>query len=211
MTRIATIGAAVLVVSSVTSFADQAKPAAPAAGAQQPAPTLAVGMTVPADYVIGAGDVLMINYWKEPDMTVESTVVRPDGMITVPLLKDVQAMGLKPDQLASRLEEMSAKQAGLNEPRVTVGVREIRSRKVYIQGGVAKPGAYDLLTPMTVLQLISIAGGLREFEDGSDITIIREEGGKQTALNFNLKEVQRGKRLEQNIQLKPGDSVNVPE
>ena len=207
MTRIATIGAAALLTTSLAAFAGQAKPAAPAPAAQAPAPT---GITPPADYVIGIGDVLMINYWKEPDMSIDSAIVRPDGMITLPLINDVPAMGLKPDQLSDRLATLSRK-AGLVDPRVTVGVRAINSRQVFIQGGIAKPGPYPLLVPTTVLQLISIAGGLKEFLDGDKITIIRDEGGKQVLIRFNLKEVQQGKKLEQNIQLRPGDVVNVPD
>lgn len=213
MTRIATIGAAALLTTSLAAFAGQAKPAAPAPGRSAPAPQAPAdptGITPPADYVIGVGDVLIINYWKEPDMSIDGAIVRPDGMITLPLINDVPALGLKPDQLANRLAALSGK-AGLVDPRVTVVVRAINSRKVYIQGGIAKPGPYDLLTPLTVLQLISIAGGLKEFVDGDDIVIIRDEGGKQTPINFNLKDVRRGRRLEQNIQLKPGDVVNVPE
>jgi polysaccharide biosynthesis/export protein len=208
MKRVATIGAAALLTTSLAAFAGQAKPADPAPAAQALAPA---GITPPADYVIGIGDVLMINYWKEPDMSIDSAIVRPDGMITLPLINDVPAMGLKPDQLSDRLATLSRK-AGLVDPRVTVGIRAINSRKVYIWGGIAKPGPYDLLVPTTVLQLISIAGGPKEFVDGDKIVIIRtDETGKQTPINFNLKEVQRGRKLEQNIPLKPGDVVTVPE
>jgi polysaccharide export outer membrane protein len=208
MTR-TTLSAAALLLSSAVSLAAQAKPApAPAPAAQ--AAQVPDGIAPPADYLIGAGDVLIINFWKEPDLTIESAIVRPDGMITLPLLGDVAAMGLKPEQLRDRLTAAASKNL-LEDPRVTVGIRAINSRKVYITGGVAKPGPYDLLTPMTVLQLISVAGGPREFVSGKEIVIIRDEGGKQKALKFNLKEVQAGKKLEQNIPLKPGDTVNVPE
>ena len=210
MKRIATVAAAALVLSSAVSFAGQAKPAAPAPAAQAPAAQAPAGITPPVDYLIGAGDVLIINFWKEPDLTIDAAIVRPDGMITLPLLGDVPASGLKPEQLRDRLTEAASKNL-LEDPRVTVGVRAINSRKVYISGGIAKPGPYDLLTPMTVLQLISVAGGTKEFVSGKETVIIREEGGKSRALKFNLKEVQAGKRLEQNIQLKPGDTVQVPE
>ncbi len=215
MKRIATFGAAALVLSGAAAFAGQAKPAAPPPADAKPAaqaPAAPVGITPPADYVIGEGDVLIIHYWKEPDMSTDSAVVRPDGMITLPLLNDVPAKGLKPDQLASRLTELSTKQGGLVDPRVTVGVRTINSRKVFIQGGINKPGPYDLLAPTTVLQLIAIAGGTSEFVDGEKIVIIRDEGGgKQIPLKFNLKDVRRGFKLEQNILLKPGDVVFVPD
>jgi len=210
MTRMITITAAALLLSSAVSFAGQAKPAAAApAAAAQPAPAPA-GITPPADYLIGAGDVLIITFWMEPDMTTDGAIVRPDGMITLPLLNDVPAIGLRPEQLRDRLAEL-AKKTVLVDPRVTVNVRQINSRKVYISGGIGKPGAYDLLVPMTVLQLISVAGGLGEFVSGKDILIIREEGGKTRAIKFNLKEVQEGKNLGQNIPLKPGDTITVPQ
>ena len=165
-------------------------------------------MTPPADYVIGAGDVLTVTYWRDKDMTGDY-IVRPDGKITLPLVNDVEAIGLTPDQLKDRLLKASAKM--FVDPSITVGLKEINSRKVYITGGVQKPGPYDLLAPMTVLQLISTAGSLSEFVDGKNIVIIRNEGGKQTSFKFNYKEVTAGKRLEQNILLKPGDTVSVPE
>jgi polysaccharide export outer membrane protein len=229
MKSISTIAAVSLLVSATASFADQAKTAgpapaaapasagatpaapaaAPAAAARTPAPA-AVAITPPADYVIGAGDVLIVTFWKEPDMTTDAAIVRPDGMITIPLLNDVPAAGLKPEQLSGKLVELATAKL-FEDPRVTVGVRAINSRKVFISGAIGKPGPYDLHTPINVLQLISLAGGLREFTSGKNITIIREEGGKQRALKFNHEEVQEGKRLEQNIQLKPGDTVVVPE
>jgi polysaccharide export outer membrane protein len=215
MKRTATIAASLLLVSAAASFAGQAKPAAPPAktgqaqpGAQAQSAQPPEGITPPADYLIGPGDVLIITFWKEPDMSAEQQV-RPDGRITLPLLNDVSAMGLKPDQLRDRLAEMSKNY--LEDPRVTVGLRQINSRKVYIYGGIAKAGAYDLLTPTTVLQLISVAGGTREFVSGKNILIIRTEDGKPRGIKFNLKEVQEGKNLEQNILLKPGDTVQVPE
>jgi polysaccharide export outer membrane protein len=195
-----------MALSSAVSFAGQAKPAA-AAAKSAPAP---VAITPPPDYLIGAGDVLIITFWMEPEMSTDSAIVRPDGMITLPLINDVPAMGLKPEQLRDRLAELSKKTL-LEDPRVTVTVRAINSRKVYIVGGIQKAGAYDLLAPLTVLQLITIAGGTREFVSGKDIQIIREEGGKKRAIKFNLKEVQEGKNLDQDIPLKPGDTITIPE
>ena len=195
------VAATIFLVHAAGPIAAQTKPAPPVA----PTPT---GIALPTDYVIGPGDVLTVTYWRDKDMT-NDYIVRPDGKITLPLINDVEAVGLTPEQLSERLKQVSAKY--LVDPAITVGVKTINSRKVSIAGGVAKPGQYDLLSPMTVVQLISLAGSLREFVDGKKILIIRTEGGKQTSFKFNYKEVLEGKNLGQNIQLKPGDTVLVPE
>jgi|SRR5687768_4123536 len=208
-----TVIAAALFAASV-NVAAQAKPApqtvtvTPQAPAAKPPATSATNVTAPPDYVIGPSDVLSINYRNEKDMTGDY-IVRPDGMITLPLLADIAAVGLTPEQLTERLVKSSDK--WFINPTITVVVKAINSRKVSITGYVEKPGQYDILAPMDVVQLISLAGGLREFTDGNDITIIRKEGGKATSFKFNYKDVLVGKKLEQNIQLKPGDSVLVPE
>lgn len=204
MTRIASIAAASLLVAT-GSLAGQAKPAAPApSAAQQQA---AAGITPPADYVIGEGDVLIITYWDQKEMNGDY-VVRPDGMITLSLIDDVPAKGLKPEQLRDRLLKLSTM---FEDPRITVGIRTINSRKVYISGGIGKPGDYPLLAPMRVMHLISLAGGLGEFVSGKEIVIIREVNGKQQSLRFNYDDVKKGRRLEQNIFLQPGDTVIVPD
>jgi len=212
MKRIATLAVAGSLLASV-SFAGQAKPVAPAQtakafAAQTPAAQPGA-LTPPDDYVVGVGDVLIITYWEEPKMSSDAAVVRPDGKITLPLINDVDVRGMRTDQLQVRLTELS-KDQGLKDPRVSVGVRAINSRRVFIQGGVVKGGAYDLNTPMTVLQLISLAG-TKEFVSGKNIRIIREENGKKRAISFNLQEVQEGKNLDQDIPLKPGDTIIVPE
>ena len=160
-----------------------------------------------SDYVIGPEDVVGIQFWREPDMTGDLTV-RPDGMITLPLLGDQQAAGLKPDALARQIQSAAAKL--LTDPRVTVTVRAINSRKVFITGEVAMPGQYPLTRPLTVMQLIAVAGGLNEYADAKNITIMRTEDGRQRSVKFNYRSVAQGKALTQNIQLQPGDTVVVP-
>jgi polysaccharide export outer membrane protein len=91
-----------------------------------------------------------------------------------------------------------------------VVVKQINSRKVFISGLVGKPGAYPLSGSVTVLQMLSMAGGVHEFADDKKIMIMRTENGKQQALRFNLREVKQGKKLQQNILLKPGDTIVVP-
>jgi len=217
MKTTATFAATALVMCVAMPGFAQTKPAtppaakapAPAPAVKAPAPTPAGSLvTPPADYVIGDGDVLAISYYKEKDMTADY-VVRPDGKITLPLLNDLAASGLTTDQLREKLTQQSAK--FFVDPNITVGVRIINSRKVFIVGGVNKPGAIDLVVPLDVMSLIAVAGGLKEYVDGKDIIILRTEKGRQTALKFNYKEVQRGLKIEQNIPLKPGDRVVVPE
>ena len=204
--------AAIVLAAALSAWAApalaQARPGAPPPTAA--AQAAAQGITTPDDYLIGAGDVLIVTFWRDKDMTGE-TVVRPDGMITLPLLNDITAAGLKPAQLSERLKELAVKAKLYDDPSITVGVKIINSRKVFITGGVGKAGPYDLMGPMSVLQLISLAGGLREFVEGKKILINRTEGGKQINLKFNYKEFMSGKNLQQNILLRPGDTVLVPE
>ena len=141
------------------------------------------------------------------DMSADAKV-RPDGRIALPLINEVQAAGLTPEQLHKKLTEESKKY--MEDANITVVVREINSRKAFITGEVNKPGPYPLTAPTTVMQLISMAGGLREYADAKKIMIMRSEGGRQTSLPFNYKEVAGGKNLQQNIELKPGDTVVVP-
>jgi len=165
------------------------------------------GITTSADYVIGSGDVLTVVFWREPEMSVEA-VVRPDGRISIPLLDDIDVVNLTPEQLKQKL--IVAAQRVVQDPNVTVVVKQINSRKVYITGQVGKPGPYALLTSMNVLQLISTAGGLLEYADEKNIVIMRNEKGQVTNFLFNYKDMINRKNLKQNIDLKPGDIVMVP-
>jgi polysaccharide export outer membrane protein len=201
---------AAALVALVNVAGAQTKPATPAPAPGKTAPAApATGVKPPADYVIGAGDVLTVTYRDEKEMTGDH-LVRPDGKITIPLgIGDIEVLGATTQQVTERLEKASS--AMFVKPTITVGVKAINSRKVSITGFVEKPGQYDILGPMDVLELISLAGGLREFTSGKEITIIRTDGGQQRSFRFNYKEVLEGKKLEQNIQLKPGDRVLVPE
>src|SRR5262245_9272607 len=174
----------------------------PAPGAQA-----ASGVAVPGDYVIGAEDVLGILFWREADVSGDVTV-RSDGMITLPLIGDVRAAGMRPDVFKEELAKISAK--FLTEPNVTVVIKQINSRKVFITGEVKNPGAYPLTAPRTVMQLIAISGGLTEYADGNAISVLRTEAGKQKSYRFHYNDVARGKALAQNIVLLPGDTVVVP-
>jgi polysaccharide biosynthesis/export protein len=163
--------------------------------------------TPPPDYVIGSADVLSIVFWRDKEMSADVTV-RPDGRISLPVLGEIRAAGLTPEELRARITEAAGKY--LEEPDATVGVKEIRSRNVFITGNVAKPAAYPLTGEMTVLQLIAVAGGLQEYADSKNIVIIQTEGGRQQYRKFNYKDVIRQKHAAQNIVLKPGDTIVVP-
>jgi polysaccharide biosynthesis/export protein len=167
----------------------------------------AAGVVLPPRYVIGPADVLTIVFWRDKDLSVDAKV-RPDGKISLPLLNDVEAAGFTPEELRLRLIEQAAKY--VKEPNATVIVREINSRNVFITGNVGKPGSYVLHNDMNVLQLIAQAGGLLEYADRGNIRIIRNGREGAQYLPFNYKDVSKGKHLEQNILLQPGDTVIVP-
>jgi polysaccharide export outer membrane protein len=163
--------------------------------------------TLPADYVIGAEDVLSIVFWREKEMSAD-VVVRPDGKISLPLLKDVHAAGYTPEQLTVALVKAASKYIG--QPNATVIVKEINSRNVSIIGQVAEPGAFPLTRDMTVLELIALAGDVLEYAKSKGVVIVRKEGENERRFKFNYKEVVKGKNTKQNILLKPGDTVIVP-
>jgi len=186
--------------------------AAVPASAQQAAPGNPVVKTppaaeVPADYVIGPEDVLTILFWREKEMSSE-VIVRPDGRISLPLINEMMAAGLTPEEL--RVQITAAAVKFVDTPTVSVGVKEIHSRKVFITGQVAKPGPYPLGGPLTIAQLISLAGGTHEYADEKNIGIFRTENGRPISLQFNYKDFKKRKNLQQNITLKPGDTVVVP-
>ena len=158
------------------------------------------------DYVIGADDVLQISVWHEPDMK-ETLPVRPDGKISLPLLNDVQAAGLTPVQLKDSITEKLKKY--IADPRVTVIITAMNSRRVFVTGEVTHSGPMNLLPHMTVLQALAEAG-FTQFANLKAIYLLRTENGKQVKVPFNYKEVVKGNHPEQNIALKPGDTVVVP-
>ncbi len=180
--------------------------APPAPGASVTSATQ--GIATPPGYRIGAGDNLEVNVWKEPEASVQSVIVRPDGKITLPLVKEVEVLGLTPAELEKVLvAKLSSK---IVQPDVTVVVREIRSKKVYLVGAVNKVGPVPLLSNMTVLQVLAEAGGITEYAKKKKIYIMRTENGKQVKLPFNYDAVLNGEHTEQNIQVLPDDTIVVP-
>jgi polysaccharide biosynthesis/export protein len=180
--------------------AQSAVPAMPDDTVKKPA-------TTDPNYVIGAQDVLDINVWKEPDVS-RIVPVRPDGKISLPLLNDVQAAGLTPAQLAAQVTESLKKY--VTNPQVTVIVATINSQRVYILGEVTRPGAFPLLPGMSVLQALSSAGGFTQFAKVKSIFVRRVENGKESKYPFNYRDVINGKKPEQDILLKAGDTIVVP-
>ena len=174
---------------------------------QPPPPVITSSVEVPEHYVIGPGDVLGIVFWREKELSGDVAVL-PDGRITLPLINEMAAAGLTPEQLRAALIE--AARQFVTDPTATVVVRQVNSRRVFVTGMVAKPGQYPLYQTMTVLQLIATAGGLLEYAKGDEVVIIRREPGQIVSFSFKYKEVMRGKNLHQNIDLKPGDTVVVP-
>ena len=181
---------------------------APGKGTAAPEAVPVAGTAVaPTDYVIGADDVLTVVFWRDKEMSGD-VVVRPDGKITLPLVNDVDAAGSTPEELRDRISKVAAQ--FLEEPAVTITVKQINSRRVFITGEVGKPGPYPLTAPTTVLQLIAMAGGLNDFAHREEIVVMRTENGRAVTFPFDYAAVAKRKKLQQNIVLKPGDVVLVP-
>ena len=158
------------------------------------------------EYVIGPEDTLHVQVWKEPDLTA-TLPVRPDGKISLPLLNDVQAAGLTPQQLAASLTEKLRK--FIASPNVTVVVSQINSKRIYLVGEVTHSGATPMLPNMTVLQALSSAG-LNQFANTKKIYVLRNQNGKQEKLPVDYRKLVKGERIEQNYLLQPGDTIVVP-
>ncbi len=159
-------------------------------------------------YVIGADDVLAINVWKEPEIS-RAIPVRSDGKISLPLIGELQAAGQTPRQLEQGIAK--GLQSYISEPEVTVIVQESRSQRINVLGMVARPGSYLLGGSTTVLDAIAMAGGFRDFAKQKSIYVLRTgDGGSQKRLQFNYKDVIKGRNPEQNVRLMPGDTVVIP-
>jgi polysaccharide biosynthesis/export protein len=162
----------------------------------------------PETHRIGAGDVLQVVVWKEPDASVPEAAVRADGKITLPLLKEVDVVGYTPSELEKILAEKL--KHFINAADVTVVIKQIRSRKAYLVGAVRKEGPIQLDSPMTVLQAIVEGGGLTDYAKKKRIYILRNDNGRQVRLPFDYEAVIRGEGMEQNIMVLPEDTIVVP-
>jgi polysaccharide export outer membrane protein len=159
-----------------------------------------------ASYIIGPDDQLHVSVWKEPDLT-NTMPVRADGMISLPLLNDVQAAGLTPMQLAASISDKLKKY--ITDPHVTVEVTQMNSQRIYVTGEVLHPGAMTRTPDMTVLQALASAG-FSQFANTKGIYVLRSENGKQTKIPVNYKKLVKGDNMQQNVVLKPGDTIVVP-
>jgi polysaccharide biosynthesis/export protein len=209
--------AVLLALNTVGVFAAWQAPEAPPPAGAPPAeansPAVTGGKTAdvrpatgspvdPKAYVIGPEDVLYVDVWREPANSGHF-VVRPDGKISLPLIGEIQAAGLTPIQLGSSIAQ--GLQRILTHPEVTVGVERVNSKKYFIQGEINRPGSYPLTVPTSVLEALVQAGGFREFANTKKIIILR--GSER--LKFNYHEVTKGKHMEQNIRIEPGDQIIV--
>lgn len=195
-----------LVAAAVVAAAAAGHAQTPAPQSTQPPAPQSTTIGVNGEYVIGPGDILGIVFFREKELSGDVAVL-PDGRITLPLINEMQAAGLKPEELRQRI--MDAARKFVTDPTATVVVRQVNSRRVFITGMVAKAGFYPLYQSTTVLQLIATAGGLLEYAKKDNIVVIRMENGRQSSYKFNYKDVSEQKNLEQNIELKPGDTVVV--
>ncbi|NVM21509.1 MAG: polysaccharide biosynthesis/export family protein [Desulfobacterales bacterium] len=167
----------------------------------------AAGSPKGGDYLIGAGDVLEIHVWREPDIS-RTVRVRPDGKISLPLADDIKASQSTLVQLKRRITKALA--AYVDQPSVYVMLQENRSKKIHIIGKVNAPGEYVLESDTTVLQAIATARGFNEWAKKDDIVILRKDPQGETLIEFDYDRVVSGKDIKQNILLKSGDVIIVP-
>ena len=158
-------------------------------------------------YVIGPEDILNINVWKEPELSL-SVPVRADGKISMPLIHDVPVVGLTPIELKGEITKRLSK--FVENPTVSVIVEEINSLKIFVVGNVNQPGVYEIDREINVLQAISMAGGFTEWAKKSKLKIFRKHGGVEKVIKVNYNKIISGKHPELNIPLQPGDSIVVP-
>jgi polysaccharide biosynthesis/export protein len=159
------------------------------------------------DFVIGSEDVLDINVWREPEMS-RTVPVRPDGKISLPLLGEFEAAGSTAKQLQAKIAQKL--DAIVNNPQVTVIVKEIRSQKYSITGEVNRPGSYPLSGEMTVLDAVAVAGGLKDFAKPKKMYILRRSGnGAVQRIAVNYKEILDGSAKDNPVLL-ARDTIVVP-
>ena len=166
----------------------------------------AVGDDV-AGYGIQPGDVLEISVWREPDLQRE-VLVRPDGGLSFPLVGDLQATGKNISTLTAEVTEKLGK--FIPDPEVSISVKQITGNRIYVLGRVNRPGEFAVMRPVSVIQALSMAGGLTPYAERDDIMVLRGAGETQQSMPFDYEAVERGESLDQNILLQPGDVVVVP-
>lgn len=182
------------------AFLAVSRPIAPAA--DSPA-------VLPEGYRIGAGDMLQVSVYKEPEASIAGTVVRADGNISLPLIKEINVAGLTPAEAEKLLTSKFAR--FIDSPDVTVIVTQVLSQKIYMVGAVRSVKPINLTARITVLQALTEAGGLTDYAKRKKIYILRNENGQQVRLPFNYDAVIKGEKMDQNIMLLPNDTIVVPQ
>ncbi len=158
-------------------------------------------------YLVQAGDLLQVSVWKE-DYLERDVLVRPDGGISFPLAGDVAAANRTVIQIRDTLAQQLSRY--IPDPVVTVAVKQINGNKIYILGQVQRPGTFVMNPRVDVMQALAMAGGATPFAAVNDIKILRRSGGDQEVIDFRYGDVERGRRLEQNVMLESGDIIVVP-
>ena len=175
-----------------------------AAQAQEDAETREI---VRAPYTVNPGDIMTVTVWKEEDL-MRQVIVRPDGMFSFPLTGDIQAENRSVEQIRQAVAERLEKY--IPDPVVTVAMEQLGGNKVYVIGQVQRPGEFPATGQVDVMQALAMGGGMTAFAQVGDIKILRRVNGQLIAIPFNYKDIEKGKRLNQNIVLEPGDVVVVP-
>jgi len=161
----------------------------------------------PEQYHIRAGDLLTVSVWKETELQSE-VLVRPDGGISFALAGDVPAAGHTVIELADLLQ--TKVRAYLPAAVVTVAVKNILGNQIFVIGKVNKPGNFLLIGPMDVMQALSLAGGTTPYASPNKIRVLRRSGDNLSSISFHYRDVEHGKKLDQDILLQNGDTVVVP-
>jgi polysaccharide biosynthesis/export protein len=181
----------------------------PGRGAEQTPSAAAIAASTPTDegYKLRPGDVLQVSVWKETDLQSE-VLIRPDGGLSFALAGELQAAGHTVGELTAMLEARIRK--FIPDAVVTVAVKAAGGNRVYVIGKVNRPGDFPLIGPIDVMQALTLAGGATPFADTNGIRILRRDSGRQTSISFRYGDIARGRKLDQNILLRNGDTVVVP-
>jgi polysaccharide export outer membrane protein len=161
-----------------------------------------------ADYRIGAGDMIEISVWKEPDLSRKEILVRVDGKVSFPLIGDIPAAGMTPVELTETIQKGLTNY--VTAPVVTVTIINPGSQKVYVLGEVMKTGEYPILKNLTVLQAFALAGGFTQWASKDEILLIRKDGAKDRIYKINYKDIVKGKDVDNNLALQANDTIVVP-
>lgn len=170
-------------------------------------PSISWAQEDPEEYKIGVGDILRINTWKEPDLSLEDAMVRSDGKITFPLLDDIQAQGSTTMELKAKIEKMLAEY--VEAPNVTITLANPASQRFYILGEVVNTGEYPITKKLTVMQAFALAGGFTEWASKNNILLIRRSDGQKTTITIKYKDILKGD-FSKDIALKADDTIIVP-